>query len=136
MEKYPYAVDGHFRDFGKYFIYATNWGALFTALAITLDAILVLARYFVQARTRNDKPHYEKSHFMLQFSMGLTAISYPWVMGVTLVYYSALYDWNQPFILCWDRYLDFYVHFIITLLALIDTFISSRPWNLWHAWYV
>ncbi len=107
---------------------------MLTTLAITMDAILVLIRYFVQARTKNGSPHYEKSHLMLRISMGLTVISYPWVMGVTLAYYSAWYNWSQTFVLHWDRYLDFYVHFIITLLALMDTFISSRPWNLRHIW--
>ena len=104
--------------------------------ALNLDAILVLMRYFVQNQMKNGYPHYEKSHFALQVSMVLTAVSYPWVLSVTLVYYSALYNFNEEFVWTWDSYLDLHIHLVITLLALFDTFVSSRPWSLWHAWYV
>ena len=52
------------------------------------------------------------------------------------MYYLSLFDYTQPFILTWDSYLDIYVHLIVTILALVDTWISSRPWCLWHAWFV
>ena len=53
LQKYPYAINGHLRYFGKYFIYATNWGVLIATLAINLDAGLVVIRYFVQAWSKN-----------------------------------------------------------------------------------
>ena len=136
MVQYPYVSGGGTREFAKYFIYATHWGVMLITLSMSLDAILVLIRYISQNQTKNGIPHYEENHFTLQGSMFLTAVSYPWVLSVTLIYWPALYDWSQEFVWNWDNYLDVYIHLVTTLLALLDTFVSSRPWNLWHSWYV
>jgi len=124
---------------GKYWTYATNWGHVLLSLSLTIDAILVLVRFTMQNRTRNGSPHYENCHFTLRLSRALTALAYPWVLSVTVIYYTALFDFSRDifaYLKTMDGYVDIFVHFITTVIALIDTMVSSRPWCIWHAWFV
>ena len=132
--KYPLASDGRVRDHVKYLIYATHWGLMIFTLSFCLDAILVLIRHKVQSKMKTYEKRYEVNHcnWSLKISMFLTAISYPWILSVTIVYYAALFKWTWSG--TWDSYLDLYVHLIITVISLLDTCVSSRPWSLWHAW--
>ena len=132
--KYPLASDGRVRDHFKYLIYATHWGLMIFTLSFCLDAILVLIRHKVQSKMKTYEKRYEVNHcsWSLKISMFLTAISYPWILSVTIVYYAALFKWTWSG--TWDSYLDLYVHLIITVISLLDTCVSSRPWSLWHAW--
>merc|ERR1711884_869369 len=122
VSKYPLASDGTVRDHAKYLIYATHWGLMMFTLSFCLDTILVLIRFIVQTRFTNiSSQHYEENHWSLQLSIFLTAVSYPWVLSVTFVYYAALFDWTWSWNL--DSYLDLYVHFLITIIALLDTIV-------------
>jgi hypothetical protein len=132
IAKYPLASDGRVRDHAKYLVYATHWGLIMFTLAFCLDTILVLLRYIVQGRMKTGSPHYEENHWGLKVSMFLTAVSYPWILSVTIVYYAALFTWTWSG--TWDSYLDLHVHLFITVIALLDTCVSSRPWSLWHVW--
>lgn len=132
IAKYPLASDGRVRDHAKYLVYATHWGLIMFTLSFCLDTILVLFRYVIQVRMKTGSPHYEENHWGLKISMFLTAVSYPWILSVTIVYYAALFKWTWSG--TWDSYLDLYVHLIITMISLLDTCVSSRPWSLWHAW--
>ena len=132
IAKYPLASDGRVRDHAKYLVYATHWGLIMFTLAFCFDTILVLLRYIVQGRMKTGSPHYEENHWGLKVSMFLTAVSYPWILSVTIVYYAALFTWTWSG--TWDSYLDLHVHLFITVIALLDTCVSSRPWSLWHVW--
>lgn len=134
--KYPLASDGRARDHVKYLIYATHWGLMIFTLSFCLDAILVLIRHKVQSKMKTYEKRYEVNNcnWSLKISMFLTAISYPWILSVTIVYYAALFKWTWSG--TWDSYLDLHVHLIITVISLLDTCVSSRPWSLWHAWCV
>ena len=68
--------------------------------------------------------------------MALTSVTYPWVLIVTIVYYMALFDFNEPFVWSWTAYVDIFLHFLLTVCAILDTIVSSRPWSLWHSWFV
>ena len=128
---YPYA---------KYWIYATNWGQVLMTLTLICDAILVLMRYKVQERLHNKSNFsydYENcDRFLLKISVALTSVAYPWVLTITVIYYMALFDFSVAFVLTWESYCDIWVHFILTVLAILDTIVSSRPWTLWHTWFV
>ena len=132
IAKYPHTSDGRVKDQAKYFVYATHWGLIMFTLSFCLDTILVLIRRIVQSKMKTGPTHYEENHWSLRLSMFLTAVSYPWVLGVTFVFYAALFKWTWSG--TWDDYLDLYAHLLITVMALMDTCISSRPWSLWHAW--
>ena len=77
-----------YQPIDKYYIHATYWGLLLITLAVTLDAIIVVVRYILQAQ-ENDKilRYYEKGHWIIIISMILTSVSYPWVLSVTASYY-------------------------------------------------
>ena len=102
---------------GKYWTYATNWGHVLLSLSLSIDAILVLVRFTMQNRTRNGSPHYENCHFTLRLSRALTALAYPWVLSVTVIYYTALFDFSRDifaYLKSLDGYVDIFVHFITT----------------------
>ena len=102
---------------GKYWTYATNWGHVLLSLSLSIDAILVLVRFTLQNRTRNGSPHYENCHFTLRLSRALTALAYPWVLSVTVIYYTALFDFSRDivaYLKTMDGYVDIFVHFITT----------------------
>ena len=130
--KYPNTSDGRVKDQAKYFVYATHWGLIMFTLSFCLDTILVLVRRTVQSKMKTGSPNYEENHWSLKLSIFLTAVSYPWVLGVTFVFYAALFKWTWSG--TWDDYLNLYAHLLITVIALFDTCISSRPWSLWHSW--
>ena len=68
--------------------------------------------------------------------MALTSVTYPWVLCVTVIYYTALFDFTRTFVWSWSAYVDIFVHFLLTVVAILDTVVSSRPWSLWHSWFV
>jgi len=134
-----YNFDKHLNpDFGeKYMIYATHWGFILITLSTILDAILVLVRYSIersQVYMKKRQPFYENSHFLLKTSIGLTATAYPTALFVTLVFWSFLFNYNETFHFNLGSWINLTVHLFQTLIALIDTFVSSRPWRLWHIW--
>ena len=132
--KYPNTSDGRVKDQAKYFVYATHWGLIMFTLSFCLDTILVLVRRTVQSKMKTGSPNYEENHWSLKLSIFLTAVSYPWILGVTFVFYAALFKWTWNG--TWDDYLDLYAHLLITVISLFDTCVSSRPWSLWHSWWV
>ena len=79
---------------------------------------LVLVRFTMQNKTRNgSQPHYENCHFTLRLSRALTALAYPWVLSVTVIYYTALFDFSRDifaYLKTMDGYVDIFVHFITT----------------------
>ena len=78
---------------------------------------LVLVRFTMQNKTRNGSPHYENCHFTLRLSRALTALAYPWVLSVTVIYYTALFDFSRDifaYLKTMDGYVDIFVHFITT----------------------
>ena len=134
-----FSVDshGHVRKASKYMIYATHWGFVLVTVAFNLDAILVLGRYVIQqshVSMNKRRPHYESCHRTLKLSMGLTATAYPNALFVTVMFWAFLYDYSQPFVLTWHSYVNLAVHLLQSVIVLIDTLVSSRPWRLWHAW--
>ena len=134
---FSYGSRGHVNRASKYWVYATHWGFVLITVAFNLDAILVLARYLVQQSNvsiNKRHPHYESCHGVLRLSMALTATAYPMALFVTLMFWSFLYNFNEPFELTVGSYVNLAVHLLQTIVALMDTFVSSRPWRLWHAW--
>lgn len=136
----------------KFFIYPQHWGFALITLAFFLDASLVISRYIVQKtkkpvdlRWRN-KIEYQDGiemkkpfNYILHISMALTATAYPWVFCITLIYCTywpstATVDNSKSFDGSWDSYHSIIEHLLATVIALMDTFISSRPWNLRQAW--
>ena len=86
-------------------------------ISFSVDAILVLVRFTMQNKTRNGSPHYENCHFTLRLSRALTALAYPWVLSVTVIYYTALFDFSRDifaYLKTMDGYVDIFVHFITT----------------------
>ena len=81
----------NYQPIDKYYIHATYWGHSLITLAVNLDAILVVARYILQAQGNDEiLRHYEKGHWIIKISMVLTSVSYPWVLSVTAGYYSGV----------------------------------------------
>ena len=103
--------------------------------------------------------HYEKNHFFLKLSVWSTATAYPVALFVSLVFWSFLFNYNKKYDFDVGGYLNLSSHlfqvsqvFFIdttsvrglpktpnlftfqTIIALVDTFVSSRPWRLWHCW--
>jgi hypothetical protein len=63
----------------------------------------------------------------------LTAIAYPFGIFIFSLYYGAIHSGS---ILdgTYEGYLGLYAHLLIPVVGLVDTCISSRPWNIWHTW--
>eukprot|EP00093_Oithona_nana_P011995 11995.XXX_520469_520182_1 [CDS] Oithona nana genome sequencing. len=67
----------------------------------------------------------EECNWVLQLSILLTAMAYPMALFVTLMFWLFLYDFSQPFELNKWSYINLIVHLMQTIVALVDTFISS-----------
>ena len=100
--------------------------------AFCLDATLSMIRF---SKTKNGAPYDEKScnGKLLKLSMVLTGVAYPYAIFIAFLYYGAIHA-GAIFVGTLEGYLGLYAHMLIPALALIDTFISSRPWSIWHSW--
>ncbi len=107
-----YHATGSSNRASKYWIYATHWGFISITLAVTLDAILVLARYVSQRERayKNHNPHYEQCHAMLKISMSLTATAYPLALFVTLIFWTFLFDFENGMSWSLGSYVNLAVH--------------------------
>lgn len=106
----------HFRgtnNGSKYMIFATHWGLVLIVAALSLDAILVLARFRIEISKvymKKRHPHYEDCHGFLKLSIWMTATAYPAALFITLSFWTLLHDWHKPW--HWDMgtYLNLAVH--------------------------
>ena len=99
--------------------------------AFCLDATLSLVRFI---KMKNGSPYDEKScNGLLKLSMVLTAIAYPFGIFIFSLFYGAIH--RGPILDgTYEGYLGLYAHLLIPAVGLVDTCISSRPWNIWHTW--
>ena len=120
----------------SHFHKCTFWSVLFGikstwdiwyCIQVCVEKIYVLHSY--NHWLENDMKHY----WPLKLSIILTVIYYPWVLGVGIMYYSSLHK-GPILVLTFESYLGLYVHMFLPILALLDTFISSRPWTLVCVW--
>ena len=105
-------------------IFLTHWGYVVITLAVTFDACLVTYRISkersqVYMKRKHARP--EECNWVLQLSILLTAMAYPMGLFVTLMFWSFLYDFSQPF----ELNLLSYINLIVHLMQVVTEFVLS-----------
>jgi len=122
-----------------YWIYFTNWSWTLICISFWFDSILVLLRYIKENKQLN---HVNGSkitliekdlHIGIKISWLFSTISYPSALITSIIYYAFLYASYDTKLLTYN---DLNTHAFQSVLALFDTFISSRPWKIGHFYFV
>ena len=120
----------------KYVLYLTNWSRVLSVLHFTTEAVLVTARWWRERRERgrldlssaySSEPSLPLSHRVLWV---LANINSDTAALCTIVYWGFLYDGREFDV---DNVSG---HILISLINILDVFISHRPWRCLHLYHV
>merc|ERR1712113_331548 len=75
---------------------------------------------------------YERNHVSTMISWALSSTANSVAICVTLAFWIALYDYDDPPPTPMAKFNNFDVHLVQTIVTLIDVPVSSRPWRYAH----
>ena len=123
------------KDIGMTMIYLTHWGHKLITFSFVYNSILVVVRYIQENREkRTENNFFEKNCALMKISWGSSLTANNLAIAVTLVYWSALFGHTLK-LTPLEVYEDYDTHLIQTVITLLDTVLSERPWRLSHAIY-
>ena len=126
-------------DWPYYWIYITRWNWTLICISFWFDSTLVFLRYMKEKKQLkhiigSKITSIEKDfHIGVRISWLFSTISYSSALATTIINYALLarsYD-TGLFI-----YNDLNAHAFQSVLAFVDTIISSRPWKIGHFYFV
>jgi len=126
-------------DWPYYWIYFTCWSWTLICISFWLDSTLVFLRYMKERKQRklvngSKITSIEKDfHIGIRISWLFSTISYSSALVSTIIHHAFLaasYD-NELLV-----YNDLNVHAFQSVIAFVDTIISSRPWKIGHFYFV
>jgi len=123
------------QDWKYYWIYLTNWSFVLMIISYIYNTVLVSVR-FVKEHRGSPKVFnrwYERDHVSTMISWALSSVANSIAICVTVIFWVALYhkgddaDWSAL-----EKFNNFDVHLLQTVISLIDVPLSSRPWRYAH----
>ena len=126
-------------DWPYYWIYFTYWSWTLICISFWLDSTLVLLRYMKERKQLNHVngskiTSIEKDfHIGIRISWLFSTISYSSALVTTIIKYAFLPSSYDTGLLIYN---NLNVHAFQSVLAFVDTFISSRPWKIGHFYFV
>ena len=126
-------------DWPYYWIYITNWNWTLICISFWFDSSLVFLRYMKEKKQLNHIngskiTSIEKDfHIGIRISWLFSTISYSSALATTIINYALLAPSYESGLLI---YIDLNTHVFQSIVALVDTFISARPWKIGHFYFV